>query len=122
MTRQNGSGSTSISLVTPGSELNSVRIRWFPNDGDLGYTIKFHKINSTEDNSPAKNSGGDAFAVEPAGCTSAAISGFTSGICVFDLATPAPTAIEVQIEAETINPAGTGRSSTPFFRVADYKR
>ena len=122
MNRQNGSGPIAISLVTPGSELNTVRIRWFPNDSDLGYTIKFHKVNSAGVRSSVEDSPVDEFGIEPTGCTSAAVSGYTSGVCVFDLTTTTPAAIEIQIEAETITRSGAGRSSSNFFRVAEYKR
>ncbi len=76
------SGSSSaVSVIAPGSERRLVRLRWFPADSDRRYQVKMRR----NGNSGAGSWSEDSFEIEPTGCTSAARSGVTSGICVYDL-------------------------------------
>ena len=110
-----GNGSNSVTLVTPGTETHIVRIRWFPNDRDQSYKINFRSIETKS--SPASPESIDGFSIEPVGCTSAAISGYTSGVCVYDLETSNPLSIEISIEAQTDRAAKLQSAASPLFRV-----
>ena len=83
-----------VTLISPGTENKLIHLRWFPQDTDISYAVKFRRLDRSVI---------DRFTIEPVGCTSAARSGFTSGICTVDLPMNQPADFEVVIEAENGN-------------------
>lgn len=105
--------SSFVTLISPGTETQLIHLRWFPQNTDIGYAVKFRRRN---------HSTIDRFKIEPAGCTSEATTGYTSGVCTIDLPINEPTEFEVLVEAEIITglPKDERRQLEKFTPITRY--